>query len=78
VASKPSNFAACTPSIERLYPKTSRPAAAAARITEPPISPRPTTQTGVFVTLQGWHIGRIAGRQAWSRLLVKLRRRDYR
>jgi putative tRNA adenosine deaminase-associated protein len=28
---------------------------------------------GVFVTLQGWHIARIARRQAWCRLLVKLR-----
>jgi hypothetical protein len=56
-------LAASTASIERLYPKTSRPAAAAARITEPPINPRPTTQTGVFVTHQGWHIARIARRQ---------------
>ncbi len=45
------------------------------RITEPPISPRPTTQTGVFVTPPGWHIAGIARRQAWSRLLVKPRRR---
>jgi len=64
VASNSSNLAACTPSMERLYPKTSRPDAAAARSIEPPISPRPTTQTGVFVTLQDWHIARFARRQA--------------
>jgi len=34
--------------------------------------PRPTTQTGVFVTYQGWHTNRIARRQAWSRWLVKV------
>ena len=71
VASNPSDRAAWTPSTDRLYPKTSRPAALAARITDPPMRPRPSTQTGVFVTLQGWHTRGFGPRQAWCPFLVK-------
>ena len=44
----------------------------AARITEPPIRPRPSTHTGgLRHGIQGWHIDLFTGRAGWRRLLVK-------
>lgn len=60
--SNPLSAAAATVASERLYPNAGRPVAASARSNEPPIKPRPRTQTEgrccgvVAVTRSDWHI----------------------